>query len=60
MLNNVTDRVIREDDILKRTWPDRVMHPKLRNPTSKWDIVQTQLNIAIPNISVPSTFKYSF
>eukprot|EP00975_Prorocentrum_lima_P010041 2140503-Prorocentrum_lima.AAC.1 len=40
MLNNVTDRVIREDDILKRTWYGRVMHPRLRNPTSTWDIVE--------------------
>eukprot|EP00975_Prorocentrum_lima_P054930 11518477-Prorocentrum_lima.AAC.1 len=38
MLTNITDRVIREDDILKRTWSDRAMHPRLRNPTSTWDI----------------------
>eukprot|EP00975_Prorocentrum_lima_P056782 11910984-Prorocentrum_lima.AAC.1 len=24
----------------KRTWSDRVMHPRLRNPTSTWDIVE--------------------
>eukprot|EP00975_Prorocentrum_lima_P048348 10108861-Prorocentrum_lima.AAC.1 len=40
MVNDVTDRVIREDDMLKRTWSDRVMHPKLRNPTGIWDIVE--------------------
>eukprot|EP00975_Prorocentrum_lima_P016797 3559537-Prorocentrum_lima.AAC.1 len=40
MLNNAADRVIREDDILKRTWSDRDMHPKLRKPTSTWDIME--------------------
>eukprot|EP00975_Prorocentrum_lima_P071398 12937424-Prorocentrum_lima.AAC.1 len=29
-----------KDDILKSTWPDRVMHPRLRNPTSTWGIVE--------------------
>eukprot|EP00975_Prorocentrum_lima_P023949 5039682-Prorocentrum_lima.AAC.1 len=39
VLASVTDRVIKEDDILKRTWSDRVMQPKLRIPSSSWDIV---------------------
>eukprot|EP00975_Prorocentrum_lima_P051188 10723936-Prorocentrum_lima.AAC.1 len=39
VLTNVTDKVIREDDILKRVWYDRAMQPKLRNPSSTWDIV---------------------
>eukprot|EP00975_Prorocentrum_lima_P003836 836950-Prorocentrum_lima.AAC.1 len=39
MLTNVTDKVIREDDILKRAWYDRAMQPKLRNPSSAWNIV---------------------
>eukprot|EP00975_Prorocentrum_lima_P024815 5209131-Prorocentrum_lima.AAC.1 len=40
MLTNVTDKVIREDDILKRAYSDRAMEPKLRNPSSTWDIVE--------------------
>eukprot|EP00975_Prorocentrum_lima_P013934 2962221-Prorocentrum_lima.AAC.1 len=38
-LTNVTDKVIREDGILKRARSDRAMQPKLRNPSSTWDIV---------------------
>eukprot|EP00975_Prorocentrum_lima_P046766 9775052-Prorocentrum_lima.AAC.1 len=40
MLTNVTDKVIREDDILIRAWPDRAMQAKLRNPSATWDIVE--------------------
>eukprot|EP00975_Prorocentrum_lima_P069508 12926760-Prorocentrum_lima.AAC.1 len=40
MLTSVTDKVIRDDDILKRTWSDRAMQPHLRNPTTTWDIVE--------------------
>eukprot|EP00975_Prorocentrum_lima_P071068 12935634-Prorocentrum_lima.AAC.1 len=39
MLTNVTDKVIREDEILGRTRPDRTMQPNLRNPTSTWDVL---------------------
>eukprot|EP00975_Prorocentrum_lima_P017450 3686135-Prorocentrum_lima.AAC.1 len=30
VLTSVTDNVIRDDDILKQAWSDRVMQPKLR------------------------------
>eukprot|EP00975_Prorocentrum_lima_P007212 1549584-Prorocentrum_lima.AAC.1 len=40
MLTNVTDKVIREADILKRAWPDRALQPKLRNPSTTWDVVE--------------------
>eukprot|EP00975_Prorocentrum_lima_P022398 4713154-Prorocentrum_lima.AAC.1 len=40
MLTHVTDKVISEDDILKRAWSARAMQPRLRNPSSTWDIVE--------------------
>eukprot|EP00975_Prorocentrum_lima_P061365 12863895-Prorocentrum_lima.AAC.1 len=39
VLTSVTDKVIREDDLLRRAWSDRFLQPKLRNPSSTWDIV---------------------
>eukprot|EP00975_Prorocentrum_lima_P057781 12117606-Prorocentrum_lima.AAC.1 len=40
MLTNITDKVVREDDIPKRARYGRAMQPKLRNPSSTWDIVE--------------------
>eukprot|EP00975_Prorocentrum_lima_P017096 3620817-Prorocentrum_lima.AAC.1 len=38
-LAHVTGKVIKEDDILSRAWSDRAMRPKLRNPTTTWDVL---------------------